>query len=147
MPDQTAQRRPVDDKSYAPLTDRAFAAFRWRLATLLTRLTPAAARTPTPPTLPDPAPASIPLPDIPPSLALVGATPPTPTTVPPASSPAWPLASVTPARTSSSPDRAVSDFSSVTGIGVGVAALVTDRSAAARDGLRTGEWVRAGQSA
>jgi hypothetical protein len=36
MPDQTAQRLPARVRPYrAPLTDRAFAAFRWRLATLL----------------------------------------------------------------------------------------------------------------
>ena len=146
MPDQTVQRRPVNDEAYASLADRAFAAFRWRLATLLTRLTSAPPTRPTPP-VPDPAPVSLPLPVIPPSLALVGATPPTPTTTtPPTSSPARPLASVAPARTSSTA-RAVSEFSSVTGIGVGVAALVTDRPAGARDGLRTGEWVRAGQTA
>ena len=144
MPDQTAQRRPVDDRAYAPLTDRAFAAFRWRLATLLARLSPPSRPTPS---VPDPAPVSLPLPVIPPSLALVGATPPTPTTVtPPASSPARPLASVAPARTSSTA-RAVSEFSSVTGIGVGVAALAAERPPGAREALRTGEWVRAGQTA
>lgn len=34
MPDQTAQR-PLAGGYRAPLTDRAFAVFRWRLATLL----------------------------------------------------------------------------------------------------------------
>lgn len=39
MPDQTAQWPPA--RAYrAPLTDRAFAAFRWRLAGLLAPTTP-----------------------------------------------------------------------------------------------------------
>jgi hypothetical protein len=49
MPDQTAQRLPALIGLYrAPMIDRAFAAFRWRLAALLALIVPRPSPHPSP---------------------------------------------------------------------------------------------------